>query len=132
MYYIDENCFPANYDWLTQEQQESILRAVKQYNDYAEKLWQDYQRHKDTDESEYYRQAWHRANDIACAIGEFLLNVLNIHVEYSWCGHRGEYFLATYEDAVSENDYYYDIACDAEGDVDLCYTGGDYNSDIDY
>lgn len=132
MSYIDEDCFPADYDWLTQEQQEGILRAVKEYREYATSLWRDYQNHKGTDQSEYFRQIWHYAAGIASEMNRFLLDVLNIHVEYGWCGHRGEYFLATYNDAVSENEYYYDIARDAEGDVDLCCTGGDYNSDIDY
>lgn len=125
MCYLDEDCFPADYDWLTQEQQEGILRAVKEYRDHATNLWRDYQSRKGTDESEYFRQAWHRAEGIACEIDRFLLDVLNIHVEYGWCGHRGEYFLATYNDAVAENDYYYDIAHDAEGDVDEYISGGD-------
>lgn len=125
MYYLDEDCFPTDYNWLTQEQQESILRAVKEYREYAANLWWDYQSHKNTDESECFRQAWHRAEGIACAIDEFLLNVLNIHVESDWCGHRGEYFLATYNDAVVENNYYYDIARDTEGDVDEYISGGD-------
>ena len=125
MYYIDEDCFPADYDWLTQEQQEGILRAVKDYRDRATSLWYEYQSHKGTDSSEYFRQAWRRAENVACEIDSFLLDVLNIHVEYGWCGHRGEYFLATYNDAVAENDYYYDIAHDAEGDVDEYITGGD-------
>ena len=132
MRYIDEDCYPADYDWLTQEQQENILRAVKEYHSHVTNLGRNYQSHKDTNESEYLRQAWHCAENVACEIDRFLLDVLNIHVEYGWCGHRDEYFLATYNDAVAENDYYYDIARDAEGDVDLCYTGEDYNSDIDY
>ena len=125
MYYLDEDCFPADYDWLTQEQQEGILRAVKEYRDHAASLWHDYQSRKGTDESEYFRQAWRRAEDVACAIDRFLLDVLNIHVEYNWCGHRNKYFLATYNDAVAENDYYYDIALDADGDVDEYISGSD-------
>ena len=125
MYYLDEDSFPADYDWLTQEQQEDILRAVKEYRDHAAKLWRDYQNHKGTDESKYFRQAWRRAENIAWAIDRFLLDALNIHVEYNWCGHRNKYFLATYNDAIAENDYYYNIARDTEGDVDLCYMGGD-------
>ena len=132
MPHINEDCYPANYDWLTQEQQENILREVKEYYDCVANLWRDYQSHKDKDEGEYFRQAWYRAKGIACAIDEFLLNVLNVHVEYGWCGHRDEYFLATYDDAVSENAYYYDIACDAEGDVDECYAGGDYENEYGY
>ena len=129
MYYLDEDCFPADYNWLTQEQQEDILRAVKEYRDHAANLWRDYQIHKGTDEGEHFRQAWRRAEDIAYAIDRFLLDVLNIHVEYNWCGHRNEYFLATYNDAVAENDYYYDIALDAEGDVDEYICGGDYENE---
>lgn len=125
MYYLDEDCFPTDYDWLTQEQQENILRAVKEYRDYAAKLWRDYQKHKGTDGSECFRQAWHRAEGIAGAIDRFLLDVLNIHVEYNWCGYRNQYFLATYNDAVVENNYYYDIARDVEGDVDEYISGGD-------
>lgn len=129
MYYLDEDCFPADYDWLTQKQQEDVLCAVKEYRDHAANLWRNYQIHKGTNKGEYFRQAWRRAEDIACAIDRFLLDVLNIHIEYNWCGHRNEYFLATYDDAVAENDYYYDIARDAEGDVDLCYIGGDYENE---
>lgn len=129
MYYLDEDCFPADYDWLTQEQQEGILRAVKEYRNHAAKLWRDYQNHKGTDESEYFRQVWRRAEDIAYAIDKFLLDVLNIHVEYNWCGHRNQYFLATYDDAVVENDYYYNIARDIEGDVDQYISGDDYENE---
>lgn len=127
MRYIDEDCYPADYDWLTQEQQENILRAVKEYHSRVTKLGRDWLSHKGTNESEYYR-----AEDIASEIDRFLLDVLNIHVEYGWCGHRDEYFLATYNDAVAENDYYYDMARDAEGDVDLCCVGEDYENEIDY
>lgn len=125
MVYINEDEYPQNYDWLSQKQQEDILRAVKEYRNHAANLWQDYESHRGIiGESEYCRQ-WCRAEDIACEIDRFLLDVLNIHVEYGWCGHRGEYFLATYNDAVAENDYYYDIARDAEGDVDEYISGGD-------
>lgn len=129
MYYLDEDCFPADYDWLTQEQQEDILRAVKEYRKNAAKLWRDYQSHKGTDESKYFRRAWYHADNIAWAIDRFLLDVLNIHVEYNWCGHRNKYFLATYDDAVAENDYYYNIARDTEGDVDQYLCGGDYENE---
>lgn len=131
MLYIDEDCFPADYDWLTKEQQENILSAVKEYRDHATNLWRDYQSHKGTDKDEYFRQAWRRIEGIACALDEFLLDVLNIHVEYGWCGHRDEYFLATYNDAVAENDYYYDMARDAEGDVDEYISGGDFENEQD-
>ena len=53
---------------------------------------------------------------------------IGIKVEFGWIGHRSKYFLATYLDAFREQDYYDDMARDAEGDVDEYRCGGD----IDY
>lgn len=127
MYYINEDAYPQNYDWLAKEQQKAILDyfidAKKQCHDWCV-LYSNTKKNNPS-EAVVYKNRWKRADKELDAIDSFLSNVLNIKIEYDWCGHRGEYFLATYDDAVAENDYYYDIARDAEGDVDEYISGGD-------
>ena len=132
MVYINEDEYPQNYDWLSQKQQDAILDYITNGAEYAWDRWRMYCEHKNTDDADFYKRSWRWAEDELHAITHFLDVVLGIKIEYGWCGHRDKYFLATYNDAVFENDYCYDIARDVEGDVDLCYTGGDYNSDVDY
>lgn len=127
---IDETEYPQNYDWLTPEQQKAVLDHINALDDYTKELlsraWKSDDEHSDTLER-MWREAQVKLNaaiDAYAAIG--------IKVEFGWIGHRSEYFLATYIDAFREQDYYDDMARDAEGDVDLCCAGGDYSSDIDY
>lgn len=129
MVYINEDEYPQNYDWLSQKQQDAILDYITDGAEYAQHWWRMYCEHKNKDDADVYKKIWEEVVDELDAISHFLDVVLGIKVEYDWRGHRGKYFLATYDDAVAENDYYYDIALDAEGDVDLCYIGGDYENE---
>ena len=129
MVYINEDEYPQNYDWLSQQQQDAILDYITDGAEYAQHWWRMYCEHKNEDDADIYKKIWKEVEDELDAISHFLDVVLWIKVEYNWCGHRNEYFLAAYNDAVAENDYYYDIARDAEGDVDLCYIGGDYENE---
>ena len=128
MIYINEDEYPQNYDWLSQKQQDAILDYITDCAEYAQYWWRMYCEHKDKDDADIYKKIWKDVEDELDAISHFLDGVLGIKVEYNWCGHRNKYFLATYNDAVAENDYYYDIALDAEGDVDE-YICGDYNNE---
>jgi hypothetical protein len=119
--FIDETEYPQNYDWLTPEQQKAVLDHINMLDDTEMEFFKAFQ-HTDTFER-LWREAAVRKNaaiDAYAAIG--------IKVEFGWIGHRSEYFLATYADAFREQDYYDDIARDAEGDVDEYRYGGD----IDY
>lgn len=129
MVYINEDEYPQNYDWLPQQQQDAILDYVTDCAEYAQLWWRMYCEHKDKDDADIYKKIWKEGEDELDDISYFLDVVLGIKVEYDWCGHRNKYFLATYNDAVAENDYYYDIARDAEGDVDEYICGGDYENE---
>lgn len=129
MVYINENEYPQNYDWLSQEQQDAILDYIADGAELARNWWRMYCKHKGKDDADFYKKYWKETEDELNAVIYFLAIILGIKVEYDWCGHRGKYFLATYDDAVSENDYYYDIARDAEGDVDEYISGGDCESE---
>lgn len=129
-YYINEDAYPQDYDWLSDAQVLSLLRAWRDREEMAREYVQ--KGNSFGPDSDYYTESGIilRENE---AIHEFLVSALNIHIEHGWSGYRGKYFLATYDDAVAENDYYLDIARDAEGDVDEYICGGDYNSEgIDY
>lgn len=128
--YVDENKYPQNYDWLSDAQVLSLLRAWRDREEMAREYAQ--KGHSFGPDSDYYTESENilRENE---AIHEFLVSALNIHIEYGWSGYREKYFLAMYDDAVAENDYYLDIARDAEGDVDQYRVGGDYDTEeIDY
>lgn len=124
--YVDENEYPQNYNWLTQEKQQAIIDMMqKNYESRATmyKLARSKthlaEKHRDFAECQWEKMCGreHAMLDI--------LEVLGIKVEYDWVGHRGTYFLATYDDALAQQDYYDDIARDAEGDVDEYISGGD-------
>lgn len=119
--FIDETEYPQNYDWLTPEQQKAVLDYINMLDDTEMEFFKVFQ-HTDTFERMWREAAAKKdaAIDAYAAIG--------IKVEFGWIGHRSEYFLATYIDAFREQDYYDDMARDAEGDVDEYRCGGD----IDY
>lgn len=126
---IDETEYPQNYDWLTPEQQEAVLDHINALDDYTKELSRALK--SDDEHSDTLEWMWRDAQvKLNAAIDAYA--AIGIKVEFGWIGHRSEYFLATYIDAFREQDYYDDMARDAEGDVDLCYAGGDYDSDIDY
>lgn len=120
---IDETEYPQNYDWLTPEQQKAVLDHINALDDYTKELSRALK--SDDEHSDTLEWMWRDANvKLNAAIDAYA--AIGIKVEFGWIGHRSEYFLATYIDAFREQDYYDDMARDAEGDVDLCYAGGDY------
>lgn len=125
MVYINEDEYPQNYDWLSQKQQDAILDYITEGAEYAQHWWRMYCEHQNENDADVYKKVWEEIADELDAISHFLDVVLGIKVEYGWCGHRNKHFLATYNDAVVENNYYYEIACDTEGDVDEYISGGD-------
>lgn len=128
--YVDENEYPQNYDWLPLEKQQAIIDMMNENSDSRARLFRmarskDFQKHAD-----FLERQWSKRCDRENAMLD-ILEVLGIKVEYDW--HHGTYFLATYDDALAQQDYYDDIARDAEGDVDEYRFGGDYDSEeIDY
>ena len=132
--YVDENEYPQNYDWLPLEKQQAIIDMMQENAESRAHMFK-LARSK-TRVAEKYRdfaeRQWNKRCDRENAMLD-ILEVLGIKVEYDWVGHRGTYFLATYDDALAQQDYYDDIARDAEGDVDEYRFGGDYDSEeIDY
>lgn len=126
---IDETEYPQNYDWLTPEQQKAVLDHINALDDDTKEFFRALK--SDDEHSDTLERMWREAHvKLNAAIDAYA--AIGIKVEFGWIGHRSEYFLATYVDAFKEQDYYDDIARDAEGDVDLCCVGGDYNSEIDY
>lgn len=130
--YVDENEYPQNYDWLPQEKQQAIIDMMNETSDSRSRLYRmarskDFQKHGD-----FLERRWKKMCDREDAMMD-MLDALGIKVEYDWVGHRGTYFLATYDDALAQQDYYDDIARDAEGDVDEYICGGDYDFEgMDY
>lgn len=130
--YVDENEYPQNYDWLPQEKQQAIIDTLNETSDSRLRLYRmacskDFQEHAD-----FLERQWQKKYEREYAMMD-MLDALGIKVEYDWAGHRGTYFLATYDDALAQQDYYDDIARDAEGDVDEYICGGAYDSEeIDY
>ncbi len=122
---IDETEYPQNYDWLTPEQQKAVLDHINALDDYTKKLFRALK--SDDEHSDTLEWMWRDAQvKLNAAIDAYA--AIGIKVEFGWIGHRSEYFLATYVDAFREQDYYDDMARDAEGDVDEYCCGGD----IDY
>lgn len=131
--YIDENEYPQNYDWIPQDKQDAIVDFL---NDSEKNRMSVFNMARSKNpaakkHAAFLEQQWRERCAAHHAI-ENLLESLGIKAEYDWVGHRGKYFLATYDDALAEQDYLDDIARDAEGDVDEYIYGGDYDSDINY
>lgn len=123
--FIDETEYPQNYDWLTPEQQKAVLDHINALDDYTKEFSRALK--SDDEHSDTLEWMWRDAQvKLNAAIDAYA--AIGIKVEFGWIGHRSEYFLATYIDAFREQDYYDDIARDAEGDVDQYRCGGD----IDY
>ena len=130
--YINENDYPQNYDWLPADKQSAII-------DYLNDLYESRTRTfalgrssiaKKPEHKEFIERQWKRYCDKEDGALD-LLEALGIKVEHDWVGRDG-YFLATYNDALAQQDYYDDIARDAEGDVDQYRRGDDYDSDYNY
>lgn len=74
--------YPANYDFLSEEEEREILDYLNEGDDWRDHL---------TDEKKAYVAELQCDRGIAC--------------EYDWAGHRGEWFLATIDDAEMEDDW---------------------------
>lgn len=123
--YINENDYPQNYDWLSQEKQQAIIDMLNENRESSWRLYRmarskDFQKHAD-----FLERQWHTRLDRENAMVD-LLDAIGVKIEYDWIGHRGTYFLATYDDALAQQEYYDDIVLDADGDVDQYRIGGDY------
>lgn len=77
--------YPNNYDWMTESQKRILLSEYK------------YVRKMAVDGNLKYVDYLRELNTV--------LEILNIHIEYNWVGHRGEYFLATYDDAFVQEEW---------------------------
>ena len=127
---INENDYPKNYDWLTQEQQDNIIAYMNALREQV--MWAFKKSHSNTYPDNRHREFFE--NTYQSLVNRewgaiYAFELIGVKMEYSWAGHSGQYILATYDDALAEKDYYYDIACDAEGDVDEYICGGAYENE---
>lgn len=130
--YIDETKYPHDYDWLPTDRQQAIIDYL---NDLSESRMRTFALGrssitKKSEHKEFIERQWQEYCDKEDGALD-LLDALGIKVEHDWAGHRG-WFLATYNDALAQQEYYDDIAHDAEGDVDMYRVGCDDDSDYDY
>lgn len=131
--YIDETKYPHDYDWLSTEQQQTIIDHMNDLSESRSRaftLSRSSIAKKNPEHRAFIESRWQQY----CYMEDGALNLLDalgIKVEYDWVGHRGA-FLATYNDALAQQEYYDDIAHDAEGDVDEYRIGRNEDSDYDY
>lgn len=128
--YIDENDYPQNYDWVPEDKQQVIIEFMNGLRNRTMRTFQLGRSSvaKKSEHKNFIERRWRELSAQEDAILDFL-NALGIKLECGWVGHRDTYFFATYNDAIAEQDYYDDIARDAEGDVDEYRLGGDYDSE---
>lgn len=122
---INENDYPQNYDWLPQEKQQAIVDLANNLYKRRSTMFLTCSQFNTSSEQ---RNALKRQFDSVCERERGMwdtCDALGIKFEYGWVGHRGMYFLATYNDALAQQAYYDDIARDAEGDVDEYISDGD-------
>lgn len=131
--YIDETKYPHDYDWLSADQQQTIIDHMNDLSESRSRaftLSRSSIAKKNPEHRAFIESRWQQY----CYMEDGALNLLDalgIKVEYDWVGHRGA-FLATYNDALAQQEYYDDIAHDAEGDVDEYRIGRNEDSDYDY
>jgi hypothetical protein len=111
MFHITEDDYPKNYDWLTKEQQKDIISYLTEMNDDTNSLWKLYNDSRTTEKQRIYRQMWFDTENEKQAVIDFLKEVLHVKVAYNWFGHKGKYFLATYDDACDQIAYLEDLKC---------------------
>ena len=124
--YIDENEYPQNYNWLPQEKQQAIVDIMNElYQDKLETFRMARSKSFTPVEGyhDFLEQMWKNKCQREYGMMD-MLDALGIKVEYDWVGHRRTHFLATYDDALAQQDYYNSVAYDAEGDVDEYISGG--------
>ena len=126
--YIDENNYPQNYDWIPEDKKLAIIDFMNDLNNQCMQMFQLYRirQHKMLEQQDYIDRRYFElcAKEDACIA---LLDSCGIKLRKDWVGHRGSYFFVTYDDAIDQNDYLCDLERDAEGDVDMCYAGDDYD-----
>lgn len=130
--YIDETKYPHDYDWLSADKQQAIIDYL---NDLSESRTRTFALGRSSiakkpEHKAFIERQWQKYCDKEDGALD-LLDALGIKVEHDWVGHRGN-FLATYNDALAQQEYYDDIAHDAEGDVDEYRIGRNEDSDYDY
>ena len=128
--YIDEASYPHDYDWLPADKQQAIIDYLNDLRDRSLRTFRLSRSSicKKSEHKDFIERRWRElsAKEDACLD---LLDFLGIKVESGWVGHCDGYFLATYNDALAQQDYYDDIACDDEGDVDQYISGGNYENE---
>lgn len=96
--------YPVNYDWLTDKQKKYIYtwfnRRFQEIKDLRTKIYECNVREITNKFNERIEKL---ENDLRA--GQSLLMGLGIFVEFNWCGHRDEWFLATYDMAMMEEDF---------------------------
>lgn len=93
---INPSDYPANYDWLSEEDKEIILKC-------ANTLLQDI---KDKNTPEFMKE-WAK-EQLKIVYYACLDN--NIRLAYNWSGHRNQFILATELDAEMEQDWQFQCA----------------------
>ena len=103
---INANNYPTNYDFLPKDRKEKILAAMKKTKTLELKYHIDAHELAGTEKKNLFKQFQNNANLFARIWHEqcYILSLAGIFVEYDWHGHRGEVFLATYFDALYEED----------------------------
>ena len=97
--------YPPDYEWLTPEEKEKILSYMNGMQALANRYYQTYMDNIEECEElgTYIKQYNHTVTSLTGSKNAYA--TLDIMVEYDWPGHRGEWILATYDDAVYARDY---------------------------
>lgn len=103
---LNANDYPANYGFLSQERQQEILTAMRAVKMLELECRKSACELAGTEKVNLFKQLQQSAKSYARIWKErcYVLSLAGIYVEYDWHGHRGEVFLATYYDALYEED----------------------------
>lgn len=113
--------YPENYDFLQESTQETIITLMNKRQKIADMCWEVC---KDSIETEYtdlndFQYIYEKITDKNIQEKLLVYNIsfnmisamkiayssLGIKVEYNWPNHKGEWFLATKEDAINYENY---------------------------
>ena len=99
MFKFNKSRYPNSYGWLTQKQQSEIISWFENEDFLMRAAEKDKNSVKYSDDVSALCNSFenHYKNRIQAA--KSVLSIADIFVEYGWSGHKGEYFLATYNDA---------------------------------
>lgn len=102
----DISKYPENYDWLTEEQQESIINYMNEIDSIASNIFIDYKKALKNNETEnanaLYEDYNMQLSEITGAKNAYY--TISIMVERNWLGKTG-WILATKEDAIANETY---------------------------